>query len=310
MGRVLVTPRSLSKDGHPALADLEEAGYTLVMAAPGKTPSEADLIAALPGCEGWLAGVEPVSERALETADRLRIISRNGTGVDNLPLGTLRKRQIKVTRTVGTNSRSVAELALAFIMAGLRQVVWTHTEMVDGAWPRRMGREISGATIGIVGLGGIGSELAKMCLALGANVRAHDPFAPQDRLVQESFARVSLEDALAPVDAVSLHMPMHDDGSPVITADVLSLFAPQTVLVNTARAGLVDEAALLTALGTNQVAAYLVDVFDIEPPPPSLLLEHPKVVRTSHIGGFTTAAVDRTTELAVRNLLVGLEASS
>ncbi|MBN9432624.1 MAG: oxidoreductase [Bosea sp.] len=306
MDRILVTPRSLSRGGHPALRMLEEAGYSLVMPAPGSLPDEETLMAALPGCVGWLAGVEPVSERVLDAADRLRVISRNGTGVDNLPLKAMETRGIELRRAEATNARGVAELALALTLAGLRQIVWTHEGMRSGGWPRLMGREMCDATVGIVGLGAVGATLAQLCLDLGARVRGYDPFANEDRVTHRNFTRVDLDEAIAGVDAVSLHAPMPEDGRPLLTAGRLAAMAPGTVLVNTARAGLVDEGALFVALESGRVACYATDVFDKEPPDLSPLLAHPRVVLTSHIGGFTDASVERCTVRAVANLIDAL----
>lgn len=306
MDRILVTPRSLSKGRHPALGQLEAAGYHLAMPSPGAIPDEAALIAALPGCVGWLAGVEPVSERVLDAADRLRVISRNGTGVDNLPLRAMEDRGIELRRADGTNARGVAELALALTLSGLRQIVWTHEGMRNGQWPRQIGREMCEATIGVVGLGAIGATLARLCLDLGARVRGYDPFANADRITHPNFCRVDLDEAITGVDAVSLHAPMPEDGRPLLTAARIGALAPATVLVNTARAGLVDGEALLRALDTGHVACYATDVFEMEPPAASPLLEHPKVVLTSHIGGFTDASVERSTVRAVANLLDAL----
>ncbi len=303
MNGILVTPRSLSKGGHPALAPLVEAGFDLIMPTPGETPDEEALIAALPGCVGWLAGVEPVSERVLEAADRLKVISRNGTGVDNLPLRAMEARAIELRRADGSNARGVAELALALTLSGLRQIVWTHEGMRGGAWPRRIGREIAESTIGVVGFGAIGATFARLCLDLGASVVAYDPFANDDRLVHPRLRRGSLDDVLTGVDAVSLHAPMPENGKPILSRDRLQAMTPGTVVVNTARAGLVDDAAMLAALDAEIVGCYATDVFETEPPAPSALLGHQRVMLTSHIGGFTTASVERSTMRAVENLL-------
>ncbi len=305
-GRILITPRSLSKGGHPALSPLIDAGFELVFPAPGATPSEAQLIAALPGCVGWLAGVEKVSEAAIAAADQLRVISRNGTGIDNLPLDLLETRNITVTRAEGANARGVAELALTLALAGLRDVVPTHEGMKHGDWPRRIGREMAGARVGVLGLGAIGSSFAQFCLALGATVQGYDPYAPEDRLAGPNFHRTDLAGALEGADVVSLHAPMPPDGKPLIDAALLSRLAPGAVLVNTARAGLVDSDALLAALQDGRVSTYATDVFEIEPPAPSPLLAHPRVILTSHIGGFTTESVERATSHAVANLLRAL----
>ena len=305
-GRILITPRSLSKGGHPALAPLVAAGFKLEFPAPGATPTEAQLVAARPGAVGWLAGVEKVSEAAIGAADRLRVISRNGTGIDNLPLALLEQRGIAVAKAEGANARGVAELALTLALAGLRDVVPTHEGMKHGDWPRRIGREMAGARIGVVGLGAIGASFAQFCLALGATVQGYDPYAAPDRVTDPNFGRTDLAGALTGAHVVSLHAPMPADGKPLIGADLLARLAPGAVLVNTARAGLVDADALLAALDQGQVGTYATDVFETEPPEPSPLLAHPRVILTSHIGGFTAESVERATTHAVANLLRAL----
>lgn len=306
-GSILITPRSLSKGGHPALYALTERGYDLVMPAPGEIPDETALLRAVPDCVGWLAGVEPVSEAVIGAARRLRVISRNGTGVDNLPLPVLEARQIRVFRAEGTNARGVAELALALTLAGLRRIVWTHEGMRRGDWPRSLGREIAGARVAVVGLGAIGSAYARMCLDLGAEVAGFDPFAPEAVLAGPGFTRTGLDAALAGADVVSLHAPMPADGQPLLTAGRIAGMAQGAVVVNTARAGLVDAGAVGMALESGWIACYATDVFETEPPAPSPLLAHPGVVMTSHIGGFTDASVERSTIRAVENLLLALD---
>ena len=160
--------------------------------------------------------------------------------------------------------------------------------------------------LGIVGLGAIGATMAQLCLDLGARVRGYDPFANADRIVHPNFARVDLDGAITGVDAVSLHAPLPEDGRPLLTAERIAAMKPATVLVNTARAGLVDAETLLEALDSGHVACYATDVFETEPPAHSSLLDHPKVVLTSHIGGFTDASVERSTVRAVANLLDAL----
>lgn len=307
-GRILITPRSLSKGGHPGLQPLVDAGFELVFPTPGATPGEADLVASIPGCDGWLAGVEPVSEAVIAAADRLRVISRNGTGIDNLPMASVEARQIAVKRAEGTNARGVAELALALTLAGLRDLVPTHNGIAAGGWPRRIGRELLGAEVAVVGLGAIGAAFSEFALALGAHVRGVDPVAPADRVANAWFRRCDLVEALDAAEVVSLHAPMPADGKPLLGPAEIATLAAGAVVVNTARAGLVDEGAMLAALDSGQVGAYATDVFDTEPPAPSSLLAHPRVILTSHIGGFTVESVDRTTRRAVDNLLDVLRA--
>ena len=302
-GRILVTPRSLSQGTHPALAPLRAAGFDLVFPAPGVTPNEAELLGAIPDCVGWLAGVEPVSEAVIAAAGQLRVVSRNGTGIDNLPLDALSARNIKVCRAEGANARGVAELALTLCLAAFRDVVATHIGTRSGGWPRRLGRELQNARIGVVGLGAIGTIFARFCLALGADVAGFDPYAPTGVLIDPRFHRVDFDEVFAHADAVSLHAPMPTDNRALVGRPELDLLAEGAAVVNTARAGLVDDDAMLEALECGRVGAYALDVFCSEPPELKPLLMHPRVILTSHIGGFTTESVDRATSRAVENLL-------
>lgn len=304
-GKVLVTPRSLSAAGHPALARLVKAGYTLAMPAPGQTPSEAQLMSVIPDCVGWLAGVETVTPAVIAAAENLRVISRNGTGVDNLPMALLEAKGIKVCRAAGTNARGVAELALTLTLAGLRDVVPTHVGMQTGQWPRRIGSEIKDAEVAVIGLGAIGGAFARFCLGLGAKVRGYDPFS-NGGITDPDFRHLPLDEALRGAAVVSLHAPMPSDGSALLGAGALAELQSGAIVVNTARAGLVDDDAMLAALESGQVGIYATDVFHTEPPEMTALLRHPRVITTTHIGGFTNQSVERSTICAVDNLLQAL----
>ena len=309
MKRILVTPRSMSGGQHTAFERLELAGFELFAPTPGVMPSEADLVAAIPGCCGWIAGVEPVSPRVIEAAHDLAVISRNGSGIDNLPLELLDRRGIRVARAVGANANGVAELALALMLASFRHIPVNDRGIREGAWPRNPGREIKGATIGVLGLGAIGTLMADKLLRLGANVLGFDPFADAADLQRnDRFKSVQTLGELLPLcDALTLHMPLPQGGAPILTSVEFNAMKPGVAIVNTSRAGLVDQPALLDMLETHHVSAYGVDVFDTEPPGLTPLIAHERCISTSHIGGLTTESVARITEMTVDNLLSALQ---
>ena len=310
MNRILVTPRSLTRNPDPALRALEADGYELVFSRPGETPDEAALLSLLPGCVGWLAGVEPVSPRVLEAADGLRAISRNGTGSDNLPLETASRLGITVLRAAGANARGVAELAIGLALAALRHVPEQNASLKGGAWQRRPGLEIEGRTMGLIGCGAVGRLVARFALALDARVRVYDPYPDFGFAASGDFGWTGFEQVLDESDIVSLHCPMPPDGTAVLDRAAIGQLRAGCVVVNTARAGLVDEAAMLTALDCRQVGVYATDVFAVEPPPPSALLAHPRVIATPHIGGLTEESVRRATVAAVENLRHALRQDS
>lgn len=303
--RVLVTPRSLTQDPPPELGLVTEAGFELVFPAPGRQPSEAELLELVPGCAGWLAGVEPVSPRVVAAADRLRAISRNGVGVDNLPLDELQRRGIRVVRAEGANSIGVAELTIGLMLSALRHIPAADAGIKSGGWPRLRGAEIAGGTVGLIGCGAIGRHVARIVSTMGADVIAYDPFQPEIDL-PGPFAWRDIDRVFAEANIVSLHCPPAADGRPLVDARRLGLLPPRAVLVNTARATLVDEAAVLAALDGGRLVAYATDVFSQEPPPPGGLAAHPRVVATSHIGGLTEESVGKATRLAITGLLQAL----
>lgn len=304
--QILVTPRSLTTGAHPALEPLRMAGFAIVTSTPGHLPKEDELLRLVPECVGWLAGVEPISPAVIAAAQRLMVISRNGTGIDNLPIEAVNARGIVLATAGAANAPGVAELTLALIFAGLRHVPFADQGIRSGSWPRRRGRELRDRNVGIIGCGAIGSEVARLVTALGARVLAYDPKPREIDLPAVRFRWVDLETALTQADIITFHCPMQAGGKPILDAAGFERLRPDVLIINTARAGLVDERALLAALASNQVDAYATDVFMQEPPSDLTLARHERVIATSHIGGFTDESVARATSIAVDNLLAVL----
>jgi D-3-phosphoglycerate dehydrogenase len=301
--KVLVTPRSLTEALHPTVEAMAGHGIEIVYSAAGKLPDEAELLRLVPDVSGWLAGVEPVSPKVVAAAQKLRVISRNGTGLDNLPLGELRARGIAVRTADGANARGVAELAIAMIFSAMRHLPFTDQGLKAGGWPRRRGIEFFGRTVGVIGCGAVGGTVARLAAAMGAHVIAYDPARPDLGIDPDRFRWADHDEIFASADILTLHCPPSRDGKPLIDRRMLAVAKPGLVLVNTARASLVDEAALIEALDEKRVQQYCVDVFDPEPPVFPGLASRPDVIATSHIGGYTEESVNRATEMAVFNLL-------
>ncbi len=306
MNKVLITPRSLTRDGHPSFDLLREAGYEIVYATPGKQPSENELIQKLPGCVGYLAGVEKISGRALEAAKDLKVISRNGSGIDNIDLDAAKRLGITICRTEGANARGVAELAIGLMFALVRFIPFHDEKMKSEAWERRKGIELEGRTLGLVGCGQIGKETAHRALGLGMDVIAYrrhpdHSFAPSDR-----FKWVSFDELIQNSDIISLHRPANPSGEPVIDQAVIGKMNKGVFILNTARASLVDEKAILEGLDSGQIAGFATDVYETEPPDDFSLVKHDRVIATPHLGGFTKESVNRATTEAVENIITTL----
>ncbi|RGC66987.1 Glycerate dehydrogenase [Micromonospora sp. MW-13] len=229
------------------------------------------------------------------------MISRNGAGRDGIDGTAADAAGIQVLTARGANAQGVAELALALTLMGLRGLPEASAALRTGRWARSTGREAAGRTLGVVGFGAIGRRLAHLARGLGMRVVAHDPFVTDGGDVP----LLPLEDLLRTSEVVSLHVPP-SPGGPLLGAAELALVRDDVVLLNTARSSLVDEAALLAQLESGRIALYSVDAFDREPPEPSALLAHPRVVPTPHLGAATAESVRRASDAAVDNLLDAL----
>ena len=304
--RILVTPRSLSR-GHWILDALKEAGYEPVTPSPGETPSEVELVESIGECVGYLAGVEPVTEKVLSSARNLKAISRNGVGVDNIDLKAAEEHGIRVLTADGANAQGVAELTVGLLFCGLRQVVKSDRTLKSHQWQRSKGRETSGTTLGVVGLGRIGANVVQYSSQLGMDVIGYDPYVDEATAKQLGCEPVDFQQVLERADVLTLHCPMRSNGTPVVGKDELQQCFRGVFIINTARAGLVDLTAMLEALDSGHVSLYATDVFPEEPPADWTLVDHPSVIATPHIGGYTTESVDRAARMAMENLRQAIE---
>lgn len=300
--KVMVTPRSVSRDGHPSLQAIVDAGYRLVFPAPGQQPSEDELIATIGECVGYVAGVEPITAAVLGAADKLQVISRNGAGTDNIDLAVAQERNIIVERAIGANARGVAELVFGHLLSAARSIPRSDNVLKTGCWERIKGRELEGRTLAVIGYGAVGRIVAKLGHAFDMKVIVHDPFLPKDCSPSPYVEMVTFEIALKHADAITLHCPPEKDRY-LIGPEELDQIKTGAILVNTARDGLVDLAAVASALDSGRLSSFTIDAFSKEPPENYEFLQKPQVIATPHIGGFTDASVDRAVGIAVDNLL-------
>jgi D-3-phosphoglycerate dehydrogenase / 2-oxoglutarate reductase len=285
---VLVTAAKLAPE---AVAILEEAGYAVVCTSG--YPPEAELLAAIAEHrpvallhrQGLINGT--VMDAA---APGLRVVARHGAGVDGIDLAAAEARGLTVTRAAGANSRSVAEHAMALMLALLKDLPSVQAGMREGLWEKtsRMTRDVEGVPLGIVGYGAIGSKVARYADAFGMRVAAHDPLLPAGPLPGPGERAADLPALLARSEVLSLHCPLDATTRGMIGAAELALLPKGAILVHTARGGIVEEAALLEALDSGQIAWAGVDVFAKEPLDlESPLRTHPRVLATPHLAANT-----------------------
>lgn len=303
--RVLVTVPFLPA-GHAALEPFAAAGIEVVHGT-SRNLSEADWIALVAGVDGAIVGSDPFNVRVLAGAPRLRAIARGGVGYDAIDVRAATDNGVAVCIHAGLNQRSVAELALTLILTAMRRLPENLADYAGGGWKRFNGRELTGATVGIVGLGRIGKRLIELLAPFGVTVLAHDAYRDAAFAAAHGVTYVDARELLARADIVSLHMPLTPETSHWLNAERLSQMKPDAYVVNTARGEVLDQEALVEALRAGTIAGAALDVAVGEP----LAADHPlrtfpNVLLTPHIGGATAQARELGGTSAVSNILAVL----
>ncbi len=290
MTRVAVTSRSFSR--HPILrAELLARYPQTTFNDDGVQLVGAALVAFLKGHDKAITALEILDDAVFAALPELKVIGKYGVGMDMIDLDAMSKRGVKLGWTGGVNRRSVSELAISFAIGLLRHVPAAQREVLHGTWRQHVGRQLSGKTVGIIGCGHVGKDLVRMLQPFGCAVLAHD-IKDYAAFYEEFGVRpVDLETLLKEADVVSIHTPLDASTRNILSAERLALMKSDAVLINLARGGLVDEAALAAMLSEGQLAAAGFDVFATEPPQDDLLLGLPNFLVTPHIGGSSEEAI-------------------
>jgi len=246
-----------------------------------------------------------VTKEVIAAADSLKLVVRAGVGLDNVDLDAAREKGVKVLNTPEAPTASVAEMVLALMFSLARRVAAADSSMKDERWDKKKlsGSELWQKTLGVVGFGRIGYEVAKRAIALDMKVLAHDVIDIEEICNDIGAERTDLEDLLKRSDYVSLHVPLVPQTRGMIGERELDLMKESAFLINTARGGVVDEKALLKALDENKIAGAGLDVFEEEPPVEWELVKHPKVVATPHLSSSTSEAQVRVGELTAEKVI-------
>lgn len=303
MAVILTTPRSFA--GCTKAQDLlRQAGHELRVQNPVKPFTEKELCELIPGVDALIAGLDEITGTVIQTgAPTLKVIARNGVGINNIDFGAARKHGVKITVTPGTNSIAVCELAFAFLMGLSRKIHLMDSQIRNGQWLRVPGSELFGKTIGILGTGAIGTELAKRCAAFGMKILAYD-LAPKKELVDQwQVQYVDLEQIYQQADYLSLHLPSSDQTKGMINAGVFARMKKGACLVNTARGDLINEDDLLEALQNGQLGGAALDAFVQEPFEDQRFWGLSNLLMTPHTGAYTAEAVERTLITAAQEVL-------
>jgi D-3-phosphoglycerate dehydrogenase len=271
----------------------------------GKTPTEDEIVALCTENDpvAVIVRYSKVGERAMAAAPSLKVISKHGSGTDTIDKNAARTRGIEVVAAAGANAAAVAEHALALMLACAKSVTTLNARMHAGYWDKSTHKslELGGRTVGLIGLGAIGQRFARMADAIGMRVIGFDPYAKE---LPPTIQSVNLETIWRESDVISLHCPLTEENRNLVNATTLAACKPGVIIVNTARGGLIDEAALAAALQSGQVAGAGLDSFQVEP----MVAGHPfhgiaNLTLSPHIGGVTGDAYVNMGVAAAKNAL-------
>jgi D-3-phosphoglycerate dehydrogenase len=296
MTAVAVTPRGFRQITGRHQALLAEHGLSPRYPTHDRPLTADELAELVGGCSAAIIGLDEVGPAVLAT-DTLRAVVRFGSGVDNVDLEAAKRHGVIVANTPGANAVSVAELTLALMFAVARSIRILDGNVRKGSWHRVAGFELAGRRLGIVGLGVVGREVARRAECLGMEVVAFDMFTSSPPVQLVDF-----DELLSTSDVISIHCPLTDDTTGLFGESALRAMKPGSVLVNTARGGIVDEPALAAVLRDGHLAGAALDCFASEPLGDSELLGLDNVVLTPHCAGTTREAVERAGVTAVQEV--------
>ncbi len=305
--KVLITPRSFEKIKDKFEEIFRKENIEVITNPFGRVLTEEEMKELVKDVDGLIVGIDPVTSEVLKSANKLRVISKYGVGVDNIDLEASKRRNIIVTNTPGANSNAVAELTVGLIINVLRKINLSDKKTREGNWDRFIGNELSEKTLGVIGTGSIGKRVVELLRGFNLRVLCFDKYPDYEWALREKVFYVTLQELLEKSDVITIHVPLTNETYHMISERELNMLKRNAVIINTSRGGIVDEKALYNFLKEGRILGAGLDVFEKEPPIDSPLLKLDNVVVTSHIGAHTEEAVINMARIAVENLVLALK---
>ena len=307
--KILITPRSFGKSDPGLFTLLEDAGYEVIRNQTGSILNKQQIMDMAAPCSGVILGVDPFDADVIAAAPRLRAISKYGVGVDNIDLRAAAAKGIKVSKTIGANAEAVADYTIALMLALSRKLLPIDTQCRRGDWSKITTLDFNHATLGLFGLGAIGKNVAERAKAFSMRILAYDVNWDAAYAQAKGIDYADPETILHTADFISLHLPLLPSTENFIGKTELAMMKPTAILVNTARGGLIDEAALLNALQENRIQGAGIDAFRQEPPEDERWFALHNVILGSHCAASTKGASENMGRMAAVNILRDLTQS-
>jgi phosphoglycerate dehydrogenase-like enzyme len=290
VSKVAVCSRSFSKN-KILRKELQERYLNITFNDDGLKLEGSSLINFLRGHDKAIIALERINESILRQLPELKVVSKYGVGLDMIDIDAMKKYRKRLGWSGGVNRRSVSEMVVSLAISMLRHIFEANREVVSGVWRQRTGRYLSGCTVGIIGCGFIGKDLVKLLKPFNCKILVYDIKNYSDFYEEHDIVPTSLDDLLKLSDVVTLHLPLDGSTRNILNKDKLRKMKSDSVLINMARGGLVDEKFLKEILKTGQILSASLDVFDIEPPNDKELLQLTNFIATPHIGGSANEAI-------------------
>lgn len=281
---------------------LEDAGCEVRLNPYGRPLTPVEIVEHAKDADVIILGNDRLDSATIGKLPNLKLVVRHGAGLDNIDFSEFGKRDITVANTPGANKEETADLTFALILDLARMVTQSINQLKGGVWNKIPGRTLYGKTIGIIGVGAIGMAVASRAMGFGMDILGND-IVQRDEAARFGLLYTSLNELLSASDVVTIHVPLTSATKNLIGARELKRMKPGALLINTARAGVVREAALEKALMSGHLGGYAVDVYAKEPPDPTSYMSLPNVLTTPHIGSSTMEANLRMGDMAVDNIL-------
>lgn len=306
-GTVFITTRSFGSTSDDAVNLLKDKGYNIVRLKGDRPTIESILNERIGEADGIIAGLENYSAELLEKATNLKIISRYGVGYNNVDLEAAKNQNIAVTITPGTNGDSVADMAMALMLACARGITFMDRSIKSGEEKSFLGVELSGKTVGIVGPGSIGKKVISRCKGFNMNVVAYSRHPDATYAESAGISYVDLDTLIKESDFISIHTPLSSETKNLFGVNEFDMMKSTAVIVNTSRGGIIDEDALYDALKEGKIKAAGLDVVASDKPSQSKLKELDNCILTPHKAGSTADSVSKMSMMATENLIEYLE---
>jgi len=305
--KILVTPRSFASASDKPMKMLTEKGYVIQLNDSGRPYKKEEMLNLVSDIDGIIIGIDELSAEIIERANKLKVISKYGTGLDNIDINIATEKKITVTNTPTANVDAVADLTFGLILSLARRIPEADRKTKSSKWEKITGKSVWEKTLGIIGLGKIGRQVVKRAQGFKMNILVYELIKDEKFAQNYNIKYVNLEELLQKSDYITIHIPLNDTTRHMIDHKELEQVQAGSFLINTSRGGIVNEEALYNALKNKKLRGAALDVYVNEPPQKSPLMELDNIIMTPHIGAYTEEAIENMGIQAAQNLIDVLE---